>query len=77
MESENAKLNELLAAQNLPLEIVLALEGEPFDLDSMVTLDAGMGSGNRIQVKEPLSWIVKEKAEPEARVLVRARVIAC
>lgn len=68
-------LNELLVAADIPLEIALALEGEPFDLDSMVTQDAGLGS--RIQVKEPLSWIVKEKVEPEARVLVPARVIAC
>ncbi len=67
-------LNELLATEHTPLEIVLALEGEPFDLDSMTTDDGGLGS--RMTVKEPLSWIVKENVEPRARVLVPARVIA-
>lgn len=69
------ELNAFLKEQNLPLEITAALPGAVFDMDCMETSDYGLG--NRLQVEEPFSWVVRWVTETDSRVLQHARVKAC
>lgn len=61
-----------LDAANTPLDIMLVLEGERFDMNTMLAADNG--SASRIVVREVLSWIVRDKSSQPAKVLCHGRV---
>jgi len=64
-----------LAAAGVPVDIILALEGDRFDMNSMLSVDSE--SASRIYVKEALSWIVRDKSGQTPKVLFHARVVTC
>jgi hypothetical protein len=64
-----------LDAANIPIDIILALERERFDTNTMLSVEAG--SAGRMYVKEALSWIVRDKSSDPPKVLCHARVITC
>jgi hypothetical protein len=70
-----AAFNTHLGELGVPLEAVLVLENQNFNLSTMVALDSD--STNRITVKETLSWIVQDISRETPRVLAHARVITC
>jgi hypothetical protein len=61
-----------LDAANTPLDIMLVLEGERFDMNTMLAADNG--SASRIVVRDVLSWIVRDKSNQPAKVLCHGRV---
>jgi hypothetical protein len=64
-----------LDASGVPMDIILALERDRFDTNTMLSVDAG--SASRMYVKEALSWIVRDKSSDPPKVLCHARVITC
>jgi hypothetical protein len=64
-----------LDASNIPLDIILALERDRFDTNTMLAVDAG--TVTRMYVKEALSWTVRDKSSETPIVLCHARVITC
>ncbi|MEK7674870.1 MAG: hypothetical protein AAB676_03415 [Verrucomicrobiota bacterium] len=70
-----AGFQNFLDATGLPMDIILALEGDRFDVNTMLSVESG--SANRIYVKEALSWIVRDKSGQTPRVLCHARVVTC
>lgn len=67
-----AAFQSALDAANTPLDIMLVLEGERFDMNTMLAADNG--SASRIVVREVLSWIVRDKSNQPAKVLCHGRV---
>ena len=68
-----AALQAILDDAKIPLEVVLAMERDRFDMDLMVA-DEARSSGRNF-VHTPLSWAVRDTSTPAARVLHHARVI--
>jgi hypothetical protein len=64
-----------LDASGIPLDIILALERDRFDANTMLSVDSG--SASRMYVKEALSWTVRDKSSDPPVVLCHARVITC
>ena len=64
-----------LEASGIPIDIILALEGDRFDPNTMLSVDTG--SATRMYVKEALSWIVLDKSGDSHIVRHHARVITC
>jgi len=64
-----------LDASGVPVDIILALENDRFDANTMLSADAG--SVSRMYVKEALSWTVRDKSSDPPKVLCHARVITC
>ena len=64
-----------LDASGIPINIVLALERDRFDPNTMLSVDTG--SATRMYVKEALSWIVLDKSGDAPIVRHHARVITC
>jgi hypothetical protein len=62
-----------LDASHTPLDIILVLEGERFDMNCM--LATNQDPANRILVREVLSWIIRDKSSPTPKVLCHGRVI--
>ena len=67
-----AAFQDFLDSSGIKLEIVLALERTPFDMDWMVADDPQ--STGRSYVTKPLSWAIRDKTTPVPRVLHHARV---
>jgi hypothetical protein len=64
-----------LDASGIPIDIILALERDRFDPNTMLSVDTG--SATRMFVKEALSWIVLDKSGESPIVRHHARVITC
>jgi hypothetical protein len=64
-----------LDASSIPVDIILALERDRFDTNTMLSVDGGTAS--RMYVKEALSWVVRDKSSDPPKVLCHARVITC
>jgi hypothetical protein len=68
-----AAFQVFLDSSGIRLEVILALERDRFDMESMLAADSGTAS--RMYVKEALSWIVRDKSSEVSRVLCHARVV--
>jgi hypothetical protein len=64
-----------LDTSGIPIDIILALERDRFDTNTMLSVD--VGSASRMYVKEALSWVVRDKSSDPPKVLCHARVITC
>jgi hypothetical protein len=64
-----------LDSSGIPVDIILALERDRFDANTMLSVDAGLVA--RMYVKEALSWTVRDKSSDPPKVLCHARVITC
>ena len=69
-----AAFQTALDTSKTPLEIMLVLEGERFDMNSMLVADGG--SASRIVVRDVLSWIVRDKSGPVTKVVCHGWVTA-
>lgn len=56
------------------IEIKPVFPGDRFDSDRMECVASG--SGNRLTVQQPLSWLILDRSGDQARILYRARVLA-
>jgi rubrerythrin len=71
-EQWRSAFQSFLDRRGIPLDIVPALEGERFDMNTMLCTEAN--GANRMYVKEPFSWVVRDRTGQTPRVLHHARV---
>jgi hypothetical protein len=57
------EFNSLVASRRLPLQIQAVHPDDPFDGDRMVCAEGS--SNSRLAVKEPLSWVIMDRSNPE------------
>ena len=73
MRSWIANLTEVLTSRSISLRISQVFPGDGFHLDTMEAVDSV--SGNRLNVDQPLSWLIEDTSQSPSRVLIRAKVI--